>query len=348
MILNPDRKGLGLSIAVIGAGAVAPYHVKPQLELGSTVMIYDKNQTQTDKLVNRYRSEFSGFISSISDPHEAIERSDLVMVLTPDHLHTSYAADALAKRKAVFAEKPFTTSLAEARKLADLSKEQKCLTFVGHWATRLHPIFADVKRIVESGRIGSLQNVDTSYEHNMRPVKEQNETYKRQNPVYGGGVHALDLGFWIANSRPLAPEILTAEGSQLEDHPEDSTYPEHYSFNVAYDSYRSRSSVTGRVGIDYFIPQKIHGISLVVTGTDGEIRAHNKFGGYLLAEENKPEFIFHPASESYLPADRFAQIMNNNIVRYPPLHDPIPNFSEVIPIMEALHAMDRMANPSRR
>ena len=61
-----------------------------------------------------------------ADPDEAIEAADidLVVIASPNATHASLAERALRAGKHVVVDKPFTVTLAEARRLADLARER--------------------------------------------------------------------------------------------------------------------------------------------------------------------------------------------------------------------------------
>lgn len=80
---------------------------------------------------------------------------DAVVVSTPDHTHAPAAAQALRMGKHVYCEKPLTHTVYEARKLAELAKENKCVTQMG---TQIHSgeNYRQVVELIRAGAIGRV------------------------------------------------------------------------------------------------------------------------------------------------------------------------------------------------
>lgn len=123
---------------------------------------------------------------------------DAVVVGTPDHSHAPAAALALRLKKHVYCEKPLTHTVYEARRLAELAKENNLVTQMG---TQIHAgdNYRRVVELVESGAIG--------------PVRE---VHVWAGAVYTGGVFTtntpapadLDWDLWLGP----APERPYSEG----------------------------------------------------------------------------------------------------------------------------------------
>jgi predicted dehydrogenase len=83
---------------------------------------------------------------------------DAVVVGTPDHTHAPASAAALRLGKHVYCEKPLTHTVAEARKLAELAKENKCVTQMG---TQIHAgeNYRQVVELIQAGAVGKVNEV---------------------------------------------------------------------------------------------------------------------------------------------------------------------------------------------
>lgn len=81
---------------------------------------------------------------------------DAVVVSTPDHTHAPAAAAALRLGKHVYCEKPLAHTVYEARKLAELAKENKCVTQMG---TQIHAgeNYRQVVELIRAGAIGPVR-----------------------------------------------------------------------------------------------------------------------------------------------------------------------------------------------
>lgn len=80
---------------------------------------------------------------------------DLVDICLPDHLHYEVAKAALLKGKHVYCEKPFTSTAAEARELAELAREKNRITRVGHNFPK-NPVHELTKEMLDKGDVGDL------------------------------------------------------------------------------------------------------------------------------------------------------------------------------------------------
>ena len=91
---------------------------------------------------------------------EALDRQDIdaVAIATPATTHAAIALSALAAGKHVFVEKPIALSLEEANTLVERAAAERRVLMVGH-LLQYHPAFYELKRLVDSGRIGRLQYV---------------------------------------------------------------------------------------------------------------------------------------------------------------------------------------------
>lgn len=87
---------------------------------------------------------------------------DAVYIATRHNDHYQWAKAALLKNKAVLCEKPATLTYAQTKELCQLAKE-KHIFFMEAMKTRFVPLVSDMKKIVESGVIGKVQHIETSF-----------------------------------------------------------------------------------------------------------------------------------------------------------------------------------------
>ncbi len=81
---------------------------------------------------------------------------DLIDICLPDNMHYEVAKAALLAGKHVFCEKPLADTAEQARELADIAREKKCITRVGHAFPR-YPVHDRAKEIIEAGEIGEIK-----------------------------------------------------------------------------------------------------------------------------------------------------------------------------------------------
>ena len=93
----------------------------------------------------------------------AIDSIELVAISTPNDTHFSYAKACLAADRDVVVDKPFTTTLAEAKELAELARQRGRLLTV-YLERRLDGDFATVKQLIADGELGRLVHFDETFD----------------------------------------------------------------------------------------------------------------------------------------------------------------------------------------
>ncbi|HEX4021965.1 MAG TPA: oxidoreductase [Acidobacteriaceae bacterium] len=113
---------------------------------------------------------------------------DLVVIASPNESHFPLAAAALRAGKDVVVDKPFTVTLAEARSLAEIARENKRLLSVFHNRRWESEILA-TKAILQAGVLGEVSHYESHLDR-FRPVVRQRW---REDPGPGAGLW-FDLG----------------------------------------------------------------------------------------------------------------------------------------------------------
>lgn len=167
----------------------------------------------------------------IYDSHEALLASeardlDFLDVTTPPYAHAEIARAALASGLHVMCEKPLCTNVEDARTLIDAAERARRVLFpVENY--RHAPVIVAVRQVLDTGMIGSVQQVTLSTFRNThaRGVPEWNEDWRRQQRYAGGGImmdhgsHTLYLAFEWLKSYPtsVTARMRTAPGMDTED-----------------------------------------------------------------------------------------------------------------------------------
>jgi len=145
---------------------------------------------------------------------------DLVVIASPNTSHYPLAAAALAAGKHVVVDKPFTTTLADARALVALAAKHNRLLSVFHNRRWDSEVLA-TKAILESGKLGNVSHYECHMDR-FRPVVRQRW---RENPGAGAGLW-FDLGPHLIDQCLFLfglPEAVTShlailrEGGQTDD-----------------------------------------------------------------------------------------------------------------------------------
>jgi len=114
---------------------------------------------------------------------------DLVLIGSPNTSHLSLTRQALLAGKHVVVEKPFTVTSAEADELIALAKKQDRILTVHH-NRRFDSGHNTVKRVIVSGRLGTLVEYEVHYDRFRRELRPG---AWREKPLPGSGI-LYDLG----------------------------------------------------------------------------------------------------------------------------------------------------------
>lgn len=159
------------------------------------------------------------------------QRMQLVVIVTPNHLHAPVASQALSAGFHVFSEKPAALNLAELLALKDVVLRSNRLYGLAH--TYLgYPMVWQAREMVRSGVIGALRKVIVEYPQGWLSADVAGQGNKqaewRDNPELSGlggcigdiGTHAFSLAEFVADQpiRQLCAMLgVHIAGRQLDD-----------------------------------------------------------------------------------------------------------------------------------
>ncbi len=217
-----------LRVAVIGLG-IGRRHIQAYQSLPGVAVV--AIVSRDEKVREKVRQEF-GVPFAFSDYKQALTRDDidLVSICTPDRLHAEQALFALEAGKHVLCEKPMTTRLADAARLAQKVKETGLKFMVGH-NYRFIPQFAQVKQLVDSDTLGDLFYGESSYIQDLYFMEKLDPDYWRlkdpQDFYLGGAIHNVDLLRWIVGENE---EVHTDANHMMPIYPLDVNYVSNFRF----------------------------------------------------------------------------------------------------------------------
>ncbi|WP_436414835.1 oxidoreductase [Petrimonas sp.] len=160
------------------------------------------------KMINeRYPST-----SVVADGQDIINDPDidLVIVTSPNTDHFRWAKEALLADKHAMVEKPFTTTVAGADELIELSKKQRKILTVYH-NRRFTSDTKTVKKLLDSGLLGEVRDYESHFDR-YRPEPRPFGAW-REKPLPGSGIfydlgsHLIDQTLWFFGM----PTAVTAE-----------------------------------------------------------------------------------------------------------------------------------------
>jgi scyllo-inositol 2-dehydrogenase (NADP+) len=139
----------------------------------------------------------------------AMKEIRLVVIATPNDTHYSFARQCLEAGRDVVVDKPFATTLEEARSLVELANETGRLLTV-YQNRRYDGDFQAIRRLLEEGTLGRIVRFETSYDR-YRPQLKLGAW--RETPRPGSGIlfdiapHLIDHAIVLFG----LPEAVTAD-----------------------------------------------------------------------------------------------------------------------------------------
>lgn len=155
------------------------------------VKVADTNVGAAKSLSEKYKCAYTSDWRSVTRDKEI----NIVIVATPNNLHSEIAIDALKNGKHVLIEKPAGRNPGEVRKIIDayegLGKKYKVKVGFNH---RFHPAFDKAKEIINGENIGEIMYIRARYGHGGRPGYDKE--WRADKSISGGG-EMLDQGSHI-------------------------------------------------------------------------------------------------------------------------------------------------------
>lgn len=169
-----------------GAAFHAPFlATTPGLALAAVVT---GNPDRRAEVASRYPD--AEVIGSVDEVWRRADEFDLVVVTTPNRRHGEHARAALEHGLNAVVDKPFASSAAQARELADLAAARGLLLAPFH-NRRWDGDFRTVARLVDEGALGRVHRFESRFER-WRP--EVKEGWKESGDPADLGSIVFDLG----------------------------------------------------------------------------------------------------------------------------------------------------------
>lgn len=192
--------------ALIGCGNIGMTHLQAALlvpEIKITALV-DKDLTWAKKVGKRF-----GIERIYSEPEELFGKVDLVIIATPNYLHSPLSIKFLSKGINVLCEKVMAFSTEKAEKMISESEKSGAKLAIGY-NRRYRPSLNFLKRILQENWIGKV----TEFEYQDGFIFTSAMTrsnYVADRKLSGGGalidfgVHGLDTLIWLLGE----PEVIS-------------------------------------------------------------------------------------------------------------------------------------------
>src|SRR5882724_2020763 len=187
-----------VKMAVIGAGIWGENHAvalstHPAVEL---VSICDLNGERARGLAEKVGC---GWTTRIED----IAASDVaaVGIATPDHAHRDPCLRMIEAGKHVLVEKPFTTTVADARAII-AAAEAKGTKLMVDFQLRWHPHYMTAKHVMETGELGEPVMAYARLSDTIHVPTEMLAWGSASGPDWFHFPHTMDVMRWILGEEP--------------------------------------------------------------------------------------------------------------------------------------------------
>jgi predicted dehydrogenase len=302
-----------LSTASIGCEHVIPAMLKG--EYCDVQAIASRSKDAAEKAAERFDlpRAYGSYEELLMD-----QEIDAVYIPLPNHLHVPWTIKALQAGKHVLVEKPIALSSEEARMLLDETLKYPELKVMEAFMYRHHPQWQKAKDLVDSGIIGSLKTIQSSFsffEDDPESIVNKKE--------YGGG-SLMDIGCYpISLSRFLFNAEPTKVYANIEVHPEfktDTLATGILEFEHGTSAFFSSTMMPDMQQVEVF-------------GSRGRIVFDLPFNPiadeaakiWLHRGDQKEEIIFDPCDQYTIQGDLFSLAIINDTPVPTPLQDAVDN-----------------------
>jgi predicted dehydrogenase len=206
---------------------------------------------------------------------------EAVAIVTPNHLHFPVAREFIKRGIHVICDKPLTSTLRDAKKLAALVQKHDALFVLTHNYTG-YPMVRQARQLIADGALGEIRLVHAEYVQDWlaEPLEQsgQKQAAWRTDPEQSGaggatgdiGTHAFNLAEFVTGLEidELAADVHTfVEGRRVDDN--------------AHVMLRFKGGAKGSLWCSQVAPGNENGLRLRVYGTKGGLRWAQEEPNYL-------------------------------------------------------------------
>ncbi len=187
-----------IKFGIIGCGRIAGRHAGHISRLGELVAVCDIKEDKARDLAKEHDSQAYTEVSKMLAKHPEI---DVISVCSPNGLHAEHTIASLQAGFHVLCEKPMAINVYDCgQMIQEAEKANKRLFIVKQ--NRFNPAIAELKKVVDEGRLGKILSVQLSCFWNRNFNYYLNSDWKGSIDMDGGTLytqfsHFVDLLYWI-------------------------------------------------------------------------------------------------------------------------------------------------------
>ncbi len=178
-----------MSYGILGLGSIGSRHARNLLSLDGDVIAFDPSPDVE-----------AGGITQTQSRAEVLEKSNAVIICSPNAHHLDDLRDAIAAECHVFIEKPLAHTAVGVKELLDDAAAKNLVVFAG-LNLRFHPAVVAAKALIEDGALGQPLWAAFQSSHwlpDWRPAQDYRQGYTA-DPKTGGVLFDIIHEFDLAN-----------------------------------------------------------------------------------------------------------------------------------------------------
>lgn len=262
-----------LGFGIYGTGLVAPFHAKAIRGANGARLVgfCGRNQERREALANEYGGETFAQVEAMV----ACPDLDVLVVATPNHLHTDAVMAGIAAGKHVLVEKPPAMTLDETDRMLDAA-DRAGVRFGCFVQSRVRRAICAMKSAIDAERFGRLLRTDVSMQW-WRPPEYYRSAEWRGIARYGAGVTVQQAFHYIDLMQHLAGAVTRVEARLS---------------NVAHPDIPFEDSVTGLFEYASGATGLIQASTGLWPGTDMRIEIYGTGGTAVMSGEKMVTWKF--------------------------------------------------------
>lgn len=214
-----------LKVGIVGTGWVSGEYIQAFQKNSHTVItaISGTSVAKAEAKALEYGLEGASYFDDY-DKFLADSGVDIVVIVTPNHLHAEQTIKAAEAKKHIVIEKPLATSWHDMKRMQEAVHRNGVKTIVG-FVLRWNPLFETAKQLVEDNVIGEPFYAEFDYMHAITPDYNCYEWSRKEGTggsiLQVGGCHAVDGLRWFMRQEPT--EVVALSSRFRDDFEQDTT-----------------------------------------------------------------------------------------------------------------------------
>ena len=190
-----------LKVGIIGTGWISHNHMNGYIRSGKAeiVAVSDINEKAAKEFISKYGLNvkyYSNYIDLLADSN-----IQAVSICAPNKFHSEITVAAANAGKDVLCEKPFVSSIEEAKNSYEAIKKNNVKCAVGYHR-RFNPLYQEMKKLKDEGKLGRVFFAQSDYIHNFSNMPIITWILKKEfntSVFHSGGGHCVDIIRYMVN-----------------------------------------------------------------------------------------------------------------------------------------------------